>query len=96
MTLEPFGNTLTCVQATDSTALVEHLIVAAGPLVCDPQPLPGPHAGREVTVVTTDYLATTHLDGRYPLTPYPARGDWPLYAREVLRGVLLAEVAGRL
>ncbi|MGH3721217.1 MAG: metallophosphoesterase [Pseudonocardiaceae bacterium] len=90
MTLEPFGNTLTCVQATDPTALVEHLIVAAGPLVCDPQPLPGPPPGRAVTVVTTAYLVATHLDGRYPVAPYPARGDWPLYVREVLRGVLVA------
>ncbi|MGH3899482.1 MAG: metallophosphoesterase [Pseudonocardiaceae bacterium] len=95
MALEPFGNTLICVQATDPTALVEHLIVAAGPLVCDPQPFPRLPHGRAVTVVTTDYLATTHLDGRSPVTPYPARRDWPLYTREVLRGVLLAEVAGR-
>ncbi len=94
MTLEPFGNTLTCVQATDPAALVEHLTVAAGPLVCDPQPLPGPPPGRAVTVVTTAYLAATHLDGRYPARLYPARGDWPLYVREVLRGVLLAEVVG--
>ncbi|MGH3773897.1 MAG: hypothetical protein ACRDRW_21320 [Pseudonocardiaceae bacterium] len=92
MTLEPFGNTLIRMQATDPTALVEHLIVAAGPLVCDPQPLPGPHPGRAGTVVTTAYLAATHLDGRYPVAPYPARGDWPLYVREVLRSVLLAEV----
>jgi hypothetical protein len=28
MTLEPFGNTLTCVQATDPAALVEHLTMA--------------------------------------------------------------------
>ncbi|MGH3752557.1 MAG: hypothetical protein ACRDRP_07660 [Pseudonocardiaceae bacterium] len=31
MTLEPFGNTLTCVPAADPIALVEHLIVTAGP-----------------------------------------------------------------
>jgi hypothetical protein len=42
MTLEPFGNTLTCVWTTDPVALVVHRTVAAGPLVCDPQPLPGP------------------------------------------------------
>jgi 5'-nucleotidase / UDP-sugar diphosphatase len=93
MTLEPFGSTLACTQAIDPAALVEHLTVAAGPLVCDPQPLPGPSPGRAVTVVTTTYLAATHLDDRYRVTPYPARGNWRVPVREVLRGVLLAEVA---
>ncbi len=95
MTLEPFGNTLTCVQATDPTALIEHLALATRPLVCDPQPLPGPSPERAVTVVTTSYLAATHLAGRSPVTPCPARDDWRVPVREVLRGVLLAEVAGR-
>lgn len=67
MTLEPFGNTLTCVWTTDPVALVVHLTVTAGPLVCDPQPLPGP----VVTVVTTTYLAATHLEDQHPVTPYP-------------------------
>lgn len=95
MTLEPFDNTLTCVRTNDSGALVEHLTVATGPVVCDPRPLPGPPSGRAVTVVTTAYLAVTHLDDRHPVTPYPALGDWPVPVREMLRGVLLAEVAGR-
>lgn len=95
MTLEPFGNTLTCVQATDPAALVEHLTEAAGPLLSDPQQLPGPTPRRAVTVVTTAYLAATHLDGRYPVTPYPSRGNRRVQVREVLRGVLLSEVAGR-
>ncbi|MGH3867010.1 MAG: metallophosphoesterase [Pseudonocardiaceae bacterium] len=95
MTLEPFDNTLTCVWTTDPAAFIEHLTVTAGPLVCDPQPLPGPPPGRAVTVVTTAYLAVTHLDGWHPVMPYPARGDWPVSVRELLRGALLAEVAGR-
>ncbi|HWR47135.1 MAG TPA: hypothetical protein VN327_05890 [Pseudonocardiaceae bacterium] len=92
MTLEPFGNTLTCGPATDLAALVEHLTVVAGPLVCDPQPLLGLHPGWAVTVVTAAYLAAIHLDDQYTVTPYPARGDWPVRVREVLRGVFLAEV----
>lgn len=91
MTLEPFGNTLTCVQATDPAALVEHLTVAAGPLACDPQPLRGPPLRRAVTVVTTAYLAATHLDGQYSVTPCPARSGEPVQMREVLRGVLLPD-----
>jgi 5'-nucleotidase / UDP-sugar diphosphatase len=95
MTLEPFGNTLTCVRNTDPATFVEHLIVTAGPLVCDSQPLPGPPLGRAVTIVTTAYLAATHLDGRHPVTPYPARRDWSVRVREALRGVLLAEITER-
>jgi 5'-nucleotidase/UDP-sugar diphosphatase len=87
MTLEPFGNALACIRTADPHAMAQHLAECSGPLVCVPQ-LPRVR-GRPVTVVTTDYLAGTYLDG-YQRVSYPTPDVRPQLVRDVLLEVLLA------
>ncbi len=87
LALEPFGNALTCVEAADPPAVAQHLAERSGPLACTPQPSPA--RGRPTTVVTTDYLAGTHL-ADYPRVSSPARPDArPQLVRDLLREILL-------
>ncbi|MEU6326762.1 metallophosphoesterase [Streptomyces sp. NPDC047049] len=65
LTIEPFNNQLvhTRVPAAlrdNPGALLTHLTKSAGPLITEPAPLP-PHLP---TVLSTDYLAESYLDGR--------------------------------
>lgn len=92
--LEPFGNVLACVEAADPPAVAQRLAECSGPLACMPHPPPA--RGRPTTVVTTDYLAETHLDG-YPQVSYPAQPDVrPQLVRDVLREILLGADGRRL
>ena len=92
--LEPFGNALACVEAADPPAMAQHLAECSGPLAWIPGPPPA--RGRPTTVVTTDYLAGTHLDG-HPRVSYPARqAVRPQFVRDVLSEILLGVDSCRL
>lgn len=89
MTIEPFGNSLACVRTANPLALARDLAGRCGALVCAPGPPPA--AGPPAVVVTTSYLADTHLSACHQI-PYPdPRCGGPLLVRDVLRDVLLAK-----
>ncbi|MFJ6788371.1 metallophosphoesterase [Streptomyces angustmyceticus] len=65
LTIEPFNNQLVHTRVPDALrdnpgALLAHLTKSVGPLITEPAPLP-PHLP---TVLSTDYLAESYLDGR--------------------------------
>jgi 5'-nucleotidase / UDP-sugar diphosphatase len=91
MTLEPFGNSLTCVRTSDPSAVARNLAERCGQIVC----VPDSAAITEppTIVATTSYLLETYLSACQEV-PFPdPQCTRPLLIRDVLRDVLLAKTS---
>lgn len=82
MMIEPFGNTLVTLITPDARATADRLAADVGSMVAVPDPLPP----GTVTIVTTGYLAATHLhDG----PERPAGSGYSLPLRDLVADLLL-------